>query len=85
MLGLLQRYVSSTIIDKTDLKGLFDFTMRFSQAGLVNPDGMPIGPRPPIPAPGAQLGPVTAADPVPTLFTAIQELGLKLEPAKGAG
>jgi uncharacterized protein (TIGR03435 family) len=71
MLGTLQRYVGSPIIDKTNLTGLFDFALRFSHDGLVNFDGMPFS------------IPIEAADPVPTLFTAIQELGLKLEPAKG--
>jgi len=72
MLGTLQRYVASPIIDKTNLTGLFDFTIQFSHAGLVNFDGMPFS------IPG-----IDAGDPAPTLFTAIQDLGLKLEPAKG--
>jgi uncharacterized protein (TIGR03435 family) len=71
MVGSLQRYFASPIIDKTNLPGLFDFTIQFSHAGLVNFDGMPFS------------IPIEAADPVPTLFTAIQELGLKLEPDKG--
>jgi uncharacterized protein (TIGR03435 family) len=84
MMGMLQPYVGSPIIDKTDLKGLFDFTLRFSQEGLVNPDGRPLSPTPSLlPSTAALPGTDTAADPVPSLFTAIQELGLKLEPAKG--
>jgi len=72
MVGALQRYFASPIIDKTNLTGVFDFTIRFSHSGLVNFDGMPFA-----------MSGIEAADPVPTLFTAIQELGLKLEPAKG--
>jgi uncharacterized protein (TIGR03435 family) len=72
MVGTLQRYFASPIIDKTNLTGLFDFTIRFNHDGLVNFDGMPFS-----------MSPIEAADPVPTLFTAIQDLGLKLEPTKG--
>ena len=53
----------------TDLKELFDFNLRFSSQG------------------GPSLSPGTEAPPAaiqsgPSLFTAIQELGLKLEAAK---
>ncbi len=84
MINMLQLYVGGTIIDKTDLKDLFDFAIQFSQEGLVSPDGRPMSsPSASIPAPGAPPGAATASDPVPTLFTAIQKLGLKLEPGKG--
>jgi uncharacterized protein (TIGR03435 family) len=84
MMGMLQIYAGRPIIDKTDLNGLFDFSLHFSQEGLFNPDGRPMGSASaPIPAPGALPGAATAADPVPSLFNAIQELGLKLESAKG--
>jgi uncharacterized protein (TIGR03435 family) len=56
------------VIDRTDIKGLYDFKFTFSSEGL---QGTPFGPVP------------AAADPVPSLFTAIQELGLKLESTKG--
>ena len=79
---MLQSYVGGPIIDKTDLNDLFDFAIQFSQEGLVSPDGRPMSSAP-IPAPGASPGVATASDPVPSLFTAIQELGLKLQPAKG--
>jgi len=81
MMGMLQFYVDLPIVDKTDLKGLFDFAMSFSPEGLVNTDGRPMAPlTASISAPG---GTNAAADPVPSLFTAIQELGLKFESAKG--
>jgi len=81
MISMLQNYVGGQILDKTDLKGLYDFTLQFGPEGLVNPDGRPMSSAT-ITAPGAPGGD-RAADPAPTLFTAIQELGLKLEPAKG--
>jgi uncharacterized protein (TIGR03435 family) len=83
MLSMLQTYVGGPITDRTGLTGLFDFTLQFGPEGLVNPDGRPMRPlSAPISAPGAP-GAGTAADPVRSLFDAIQELGLKLEPAKG--
>ena len=88
LLGVLQSQLGRPIVDKTDLKGLFDIKFQFSPEGLTSP-GPPGG----LPggsvvggsglAPGAAAAPVIAADPVPSLFTAIQELGLKLESAKG--
>ena len=73
------------MLDKTGLDGLYDFEMTFSPEGLDSPFGRGF-PLPP-PGAGAPPGPATAAptasDPVPSLFTAIQELGLKLESTKG--
>jgi len=77
LLATLQRYVGSPIIDKTDLTGLFDLALRFSQEGLVNFDGMPLA------SPDTVIPAGIVIDRAPTLFTAIQEVGLKLEPAKG--
>jgi bla regulator protein blaR1 len=93
LIGLLQNQTGRPIIDKTDLKGLFDVKLNFSMEGLPGPAGLggiptPFGPIPgggPGPAgPGAVPAPNTAAEPVPSLFTAVQEqLGLKLESTKG--
>jgi len=93
---MLQQQVGRPVIDNTNLKGLFDFKLQFSLEGLATPFGAagfggpgggpgagpaivgPTGPTGPAPAPS------TASDPVPSLFTAIQEqLGLKLESTKG--
>jgi uncharacterized protein (TIGR03435 family) len=86
----LQQQVGRPIIDKTNLKGLFDFTLQFSTEGLSVPGLLGGGVLPqgtgaagvggPLPAP-----PTAAVDPVPSLFTAIQELGLRLESSKGPG
>jgi uncharacterized protein (TIGR03435 family) len=67
---LLQRYAGRPIVDKTNLRGLFDVKLQFSlDAGGPSVD--------------TQLGP--PQDPSgPSFFTAIQEqLGLRLEPARG--
>jgi len=93
LLGMLSQQVGRPVVDTTDLKGLFDFRLRFS------PEGLNVPPLPPGALPGAPLGgaavggtgpnptgpgaTASASDPVPSIFTAIQELGLKLESAKG--
>jgi uncharacterized protein (TIGR03435 family) len=88
LLGMLTQQVGRPVVDKTDLKGLFDFRLRFSPEGLnvpLPPGGLPagsvIGGTGPIPVGAAP--PSSTADPVPSIVTAIQELGLRLEPAKG--
>jgi uncharacterized protein (TIGR03435 family) len=81
---LLQNQLGRTIVDRTGLEGLYDFELTFSQEGLNSPFGRGL-PLPPPPG-GAPAGTpaVTAADPAPSLLSAIQELGLKLEPSKGS-
>ena len=88
LLGMLQQQAGRPIIDKTDLKGLFDFKLNFLPENLpggFGPGGplQPPGGAGPI-GPGGAPTPSTSADPVPSLFTAIQEqLGLRFESAKG--
>ena len=87
LVNFLQQQVGREVVDKTGLTGLFDFTLEFSRDGLPSPGlpGLPPGPFPggPGPGPGPGAAPSTSADPVPSLFTAIQDLGLRLESAKG--
>ncbi len=68
----LSRSVGRTVLDKTELTGSYDIELSFSaEAG---PGGLPG-------SPDAVAGTVSNG---PTIFTAVQEqLGLKLEPAKG--
>jgi uncharacterized protein (TIGR03435 family) len=86
LIGMLQQQVGRQLVDKTGLTGLFDFTLQFSAEGLsvpgLPPGALPPGAPPPAAA-GQTPGTASAADPVPSLFTAIQELGLKLESSKG--
>ena len=85
LVNFLQQQVGREVVDKTGLTGLFDFTLEFSRDGLPSPGlpGLPPGPFPGGPGPGPGGAPSTSADPVPSLFTAIQDLGLRLESAKG--
>lgn len=82
LVNMLAQQVGRPVVDKTDLKGLFDFKLTFSPEGLQTPFG---GLAPPGggPAPGGLSTTPNAADPNPSLFTAIQELGLRLESTKG--
>ena len=88
LVGMLQGQAGRPIIDKTNLKGLFDITLRFSpegQPGLAG-IGAPPGAGPAGTAGGGPggLAPNAASEPLPSLFTAVQEqLGLKLESTKG--
>jgi bla regulator protein blaR1 len=73
---LLSLAVDRPVIDKTGITGLFDFHLVFAK-DEVTPRFLPGG---------DMAGPRTepSDDPAgPTIFTAIQQFGLKLEPAKG--
>jgi uncharacterized protein (TIGR03435 family) len=78
--NLLSSRLGRTVVDKTNLKGYYDFRLEF--APETAPGG-PFGPGGPGPVPPPAAG--TATDPQgPAIFTAIQEqLGLKLESTKG--
>lgn len=73
----LAQILGRPVIDKTGIKGYYNFKVIYSREGLpIN------GPLPP--PPGAVAGPLDAADPVPSIFTALQEqMGLKLDSSKG--
>jgi uncharacterized protein (TIGR03435 family) len=71
-----QLHLDRPVMDKTGITGLFDFHLEFAS------DGTTAGFFPPgfqVPVPSDSAG-------GPSIFTAVQEqLGLKLEPAKGPG
>ncbi|MGA7156475.1 MAG: TIGR03435 family protein [Acidobacteriaceae bacterium] len=68
--AMLTRIVGRTVLDKTGLKGDYDFTLHWT------PDDSPTGPDGANANPGDSLG--------PSIFTALQEqLGLKLEAQRG--
>lgn len=73
----LSQVLGRPVIDKTGIKGYYDFRMVFSRQGI--PNSGPAPPPPGGPAPG-----LDASDPMPSIFTAIQEqLGLRLDSTKG--
>jgi uncharacterized protein (TIGR03435 family) len=77
-LDFLARHLSNqlgrTVMNKTEMKGSYDFTLHWTPE-----EGETMGPRPP----GPEAGPPPDAA-GPTIFTALQEqLGLKLESQRG--
>jgi uncharacterized protein (TIGR03435 family) len=86
MIGMMQQQVGRPVIDKTELKGLFDFTLRFSPEGVTSTTPFGALPPPPPLVPGGAppaAGTAPASEPLPSIFTALQEIGLRLEPTKG--
>ena len=85
IVGMLQPQLGRRVVDKTGLDGLYDVELTFSPEGLESPfgRGFPAPPPGAAGAPGSTSAAPAASDPAPSLFTAIQELGLKLESTKG--
>jgi len=78
----LSPLVDRPIVDMTELKGDYDVTFEISREELLNA-ARAAGANVPQGAPGASASPAEAAsDPGGSIFTAIQSLGLKLEPRK---
>jgi len=79
LIHLLSNATGRTVIDRTGLKGAYDFKLEWTP----DPGEMGImGPPPPGSPPGEKEA--SPAPDGPSLFTALQEqLGLKLEPTKG--
>jgi|HubBroStandDraft_1064217.scaffolds.fasta_scaffold117195_1 uncharacterized protein (TIGR03435 family) len=72
-LGVLDR----PVIDKTGISGMFDFHLEFAPDERT-PNFLPLPDSDPAGTAGA-----TPAGSGPSIFTAMQQLGLRLEPAKG--
>jgi uncharacterized protein (TIGR03435 family) len=86
VIEMLGNQLGRPVVDATELKAKYDFTLDFAPDGMNGPMGM-MPPPPPQHdgGPGAG-GPVASAPDSagPTIFTALQEqLGLKLEQKKG--
>jgi uncharacterized protein (TIGR03435 family) len=78
----LSPLVDRPIVDMTELKGNYDVAFEVSRQELLNL-ARAAGANVPQDAPGASASPADAAsDPGGSIFTAIQSLGLKLEPRK---
>jgi len=83
LIDFLARFVEKPIVDETDLKGNYQIAMDLSMddmravaksAGVAIPPGGPGG------EPGK--GPADVSEPTGSIFSSIQQLGLKLEPRK---
>jgi uncharacterized protein (TIGR03435 family) len=77
---MLSNQVGKPVTDGTGLKGKYDYTLTFAAdvAGMMAKQGIVLPP----PQPGG-ISPPADADSGPTIFAAVQELGLKLEQKKG--
>jgi len=75
--GRLSEQLGRPVIDRTDLKGGYDFTLEWTPApGEGSAESIGLPPRAEPPSPGDSNG--------PSIFTALQDqLGLKLESTKG--
>jgi uncharacterized protein (TIGR03435 family) len=76
--SMLAEILGRPIIDKTGIKGFYNFKIVYSREGIPGN-----GPTPPAPVGDGGPG-LNASDPRPSIFTALQEeLGLKLDSSKG--
>jgi len=75
----ISRFTERPVVDETGIKGQYDFDLVFSPETMHGMHGMKGGPMPP--PPGADH-PETAAEPAASIFDAVQQYGLKLEPRK---
>jgi len=74
LIQVLSQQLGRAVIDKTDLKGEYDFLLKWTPE--PGQGFGPLGPGPDAPPPADPNG--------PTIFTAIQEqLGLRLESIRG--
>ena len=74
LVGQLSRQLGRAVVDKTSLAGKYDFSVTWTP-DFDSPGGTKdVG--------GATAPPSVNAD-APSIFTAVQELGLRLQPAKG--
>lgn len=77
---MLSNMLDRPVVDKTGVEGDYDITMDVAPDDLVGLRRAARGA--PLPAAHASEGPAPSADPAPSIFTAIQQYGLKLEAQK---
>jgi uncharacterized protein (TIGR03435 family) len=71
-ISILQQYLDRPVIDKSGLGGLYDVELQFEMASGV-----------PLSSTGTPPAPVAAEPGTANIFTAIQDLGLKLDGSRG--
>ena len=71
LVGLMSRFTQRPVVDLTGIKGQYDFRLTF--AAETNPD---------LRTPSVLDGAATAAEPVPAVFDAVKQYGLRLEARK---
>ena len=86
LLGMLGNQLGRPVVDATELKANYDFTLDFAPEGMNGPMGMMPPPPPQHDGGLGGVAPMASAPDAggPSIFTALQEqLGLKLEQRKG--
>jgi uncharacterized protein (TIGR03435 family) len=78
----LARFLDRPVVDMTELKGNYQIALEISMEELKNVARSMGAAVPGGPAGEAGKAPLEASDPSGSLFTAVQQLGLKLEPRK---
>jgi len=78
----LSRFAERPIVDQTGIEGRYDFEFDFmpEMANLRSMGPMPAGPGPRPAGDGQAAG--APSEPAPTIYEAVQQYGLKLEPRK---
>lgn len=77
----LSRFTDRPVVDQTGIHGRYDFDLVFTPENMRGLPGGPGGPK--LIAPGAgPAGTETQSEPGPSVFDAVQQYGLKLEPRK---
>jgi uncharacterized protein (TIGR03435 family) len=83
---MLSNMLDRPVIDETKLEGTYDISMDISMEEMGLMRGMRMGPPPQhegvAGAAGPAAGPAPDSTPGTSIFTAVQQLGLKLEPRK---
>lgn len=78
---MLSNMLDRPVLDMTELKGNYDIALDVSMEDLAGMKRLAVGPGGPG-GPGGDHGPAPDAAPAASIFTAVQSLGLKLDPRK---
>ena len=76
---MLSIWAGRIVMDKTGIQGLFDIKM--PRIAAANSPQIAVAPREG--APGQPAEPKSLPEPLPTVFSALEQIGLKLESTKG--
>jgi uncharacterized protein (TIGR03435 family) len=79
----LSRFTDRPVVDQTGIQGKYDFDLVFTPQNMRGLPGGPGGPKA-MPAGGGPDGSETRSEPGPSIFDAVEQYGLKLDPRKAS-
>lgn len=79
----LSRFTDRPVVDQTGIEGRYDFDLVFTPQNMRGLPGGAEGPKQ-IPAGGGPDGAETRSEPGPSIFDAVEQYGLKLDPRKAS-